>query len=269
MRSPGDLRARAAVIVALELLGMDEPAASSAHPQQVIALLQKHLRHGESGSFHEHRLLIAGCRALCIASITRGGPVLFLDLVDLARLQVALAQQQICVRGALTLGNAASIDETIVGPGTVEAEQMRDDVAQFPRIVVAPRLLLEIESSSRLRGVGRSAPEALGYIRQLLRVDSDGVWFIDYLGAFGLLTSDPDYSGMLDGHRRLIERQLKAATGLDRASRIWTWLWSYHNQIIEDLHDKRAIDDEARARLRLPAPAPLTYVFPPSAKIPG
>jgi hypothetical protein len=103
----------------------------------------------------------------------------------------------------------------------------------------------------------------------VLREDSDGLWFIDYLKAFQTEVDEPPmYLELLEQHRRLIERKLQAATTLDRASRGLTWLRSYHNRVIDELIEEKRLDDAERSRLRIPATSPLVYAFPPSARKP-
>lgn len=153
-----------------------------------------------------------------------------------------------------------------VGTGVVESERMRDDLAVVPRVIVDPRLILEIELNELLRAKHHSVLDELGYARSVLREDTDGLWFIDYLKAFQTEVDEPPmYLEFLEQHRQLIERKLKASTTLDRTSRSYTWLRSYHNRVIDELFDEKRLTDAERSRLRIPATSPLVYAFPPSA----
>lgn len=104
---------------------------------------------------------------------------------------------------------------------------------------------------------------------RLLRQDTDGLWFVDYLKAILAELDEPEmYPALLEEHRGLVNKRLEASVTLDPASKALTWLWSYHNQVVEECVQRRFINGTQRDRLRLPAQSPLVYVFPPSAEAP-
>jgi hypothetical protein len=156
----------------------------------------------------------------------------------------------------------------LLGRGVGEAERLRDEVAGVPRIVVDARLLREVERNPDVRA--HSAMEELGYIGDMLRQDADGQWFIDYLAAVRSEVDEPAaYLDFLREHRRLVERRLEAAASLNPVSRAFTWLWKYHNSVVDDLTARWRGTKEEFGDLRIPASvSPLLYAFPPSAKAP-
>lgn len=157
-----------------------------------------------------------------------------------------------------------------LGTRFAEAERLRDEVAEVPRVVLDPRLIREAEGNVNLRAQHHTVPTELGYIRELLRQDADGLWFVDSLKAFAAEVDEPSAClDFLSEHRRFVERQLGATTSLDRASRVWTWLWSYHNQVVDACVAQGRVDERERDRLRIPAQGPLLYLFPPSARAPA
>jgi hypothetical protein len=149
----------------------------------------------------------------------------------------------------------------------IEAERLRDGIAQVPRVIVDPRLMLESEGNPLFRKDTHSVLEELGYIRGLVREDMDGMWFIDYLKAFMTEVDEPPmYLEFLRQHGQMIEQRLESATRLDPSSRDWTWLRRYHNRVVKELF----VDgSQERKQLRLTAQSPLVYAFPRSAKAPG
>lgn len=269
MRSFPPLRLRPSVIVALEVLASEDSTAPEVELRRAVAVIGKHFGDQEVAKLVERRLLITGNRALRVAPVKRGGTILFWELMDLLHLQAELVHNDILLRGAISIGNAAATAGMVVGPGPMETEALRDDVACVPRIIVDPRLLRETEQNPLLRDPDHSVPVELGYIRKLLRTDADGLWFVDYLRAFATEVDEPSqYINLLERHRYLIQRGIELTPKLTSTSRAWIWLWSYHNRVLEEIHARGVIDDEARARLRISAPASLAYVFPPSATIP-
>lgn len=119
---------------------------------------------------------------------------------------------------------------------------------------------------TELRATHHNVPQSLAFLRELLREDTDGLWFVDSLRINTEEQMDPSkHIAFLEEHGQFVERKLKAATALDRTSRGHTWLRSYHNCVIDELFNEKRLDEADRSRLRIPATSPLVYAFPPSA----
>lgn len=263
---------RLSIITALEFLGLDDPAAPEGRTRRAIAILKSHLGHlgdAELAKQYESHLSLVGRRALYVVPIKRGGMLPFWSLLDVAQLQADLVPLGVLVRGAVTLGDAAAQGELVLGQGIAEAERLRDEVANVPRVIVHPSLLREVEINVDLRLPQHTAMHELGYIRELLRADADGLWFVDYLWAFQSEVDEaPLYLDFFKDHRKLVTQGLESSTIFDRSSHLWMWLWSYHNRILTKLKTETTFDDQALTDLRIPATSPLLYTFPPSAKAP-
>jgi hypothetical protein len=254
---------RPSIIVALELLGLEDPAT----PGQALAIVEKHLRDEDREENLERRLLIAGGRVIRTAPIKPGGTLTFRELLDVVHLHAALLDHGVFLRGAVTLGDVTARADFAAGPGLFEAERLRDEVACMPRVLVDPYLIRETEQNPDLRARHHTVPTELGYIRSLLREDVDGLWFVDYLKAVDSEVTE-DYVRFLDEHRQLIHLQLTFSTTRDHSSLSWTWLRSYHNSVVEKCFEDGRIDEAERARLRVTTRTPLLYVFPPSTEEP-
>jgi len=263
--TPSALNLRPCVILAVELLGLNDASVPEGRLRRVIEIFDDSTSTGVSKHV-ERRLFITGHRVLRIVPVKPNGTLLFWELLDLVHLQSDLISHGVLLRGAATLGEAAVRSAFAVGDGVVEAERMRDNLADVPRVIVDPRLILELELNAHLRAPHHTVLEELGYARSLLHEDADGVWFIDYLKAFQTEVDEPPmYLEFLEQHRQLIERKLKIATKLVHISRGFTWLRSYHNRVIDELFEEKRLDETERSRLRIPATSPLVYAFPPSA----
>ena len=265
MTSLSALNLRPCVILALELRGLDEASVPEGRLRRVIEILENSSGTELSRSL-ERRLFIAGHRVIRVVPIKPNGTKLFWELLDFVHLQADLIGHGVLLCGAASLGHAAVRAAFAVGPGVVETERMRADIADVPRLLVDAQLILEVELNADLRAPHHTPMDELGYARSVLREDSDGLWFIDYLKAFQTEVDEPAmYLQFLEQHRELIERKLKASTTLDRTSRGYTWLRSYHNRVIDELVEEKRLDEAERSRLRIPATSPLVYAFPPSA----
>ncbi|WP_437640318.1 hypothetical protein [Sorangium sp. So ce854] len=262
-------RPRPCIVTALELLGLDDPEMPQGRARQVFSIVQRHLGEPEIARVYESRMFFAASRVLHVAPIKRAGWLLFWQALSIVHLQSDLVPLGVLVRGAIALGDAAAQGDLAIGRGIAEAERLRDEVALVPRVIVDPRLLREAEQNADLRAPQHSVMEELGYIRELLRPDADGLLFVDYLWAFRSEVDEPPlYLDFFKDHRRLVTRKLDSATVLDRSSHAWIWLWSYHNRVFKQLESKERLDDQERSELRIPATSPLVYSFPPSAKAP-
>lgn len=282
MTSLSSLRPRRSIVIALELLGLDEIEQAGERARAVFAGVVKHLGEPKVANHQEWRLFLTGRRALRIAPIKPAGTLLFWELIDILHLQAELVRLGVLVRGAISLGDVsadasisigrgltASHAEAVVGPGVTEAERLRDTVAEMPRVLVDARLIRETEQNADLRAPQHTVAQELGYVRELLRRDNDGLWFVDYLAAFASEVDEPSfYIDFLAEHAELVKRGIASCTELDPKARRWTWLWGYHNRVIEACFRRGRIGAAERAALRIPAEPPLLYTFAPSAKAP-
>jgi hypothetical protein len=268
MKSSRTFQTRPCIVLTFELLGLEEPAGSG-KVLKALALVERHLRDDvEENSPFEKRLFIVGHHVLRVAPIKQHGTLLFWELLDVVHLQLVLVANGILLRGALTFGDVVLRTDLAVGPAVSEAERLRNEVAQFPRVIVDPRLIQAVEDNPHLRKDGHTVPMELGFIRSLLREDADGLWFVDYLKAVRTELDDSSmYPDFLADHRRLIEEHLASATTLDASARAWTWLWRYHNRIINQVFKEEG--KKERERLLSPARSPLVFAFPPSARAPS
>lgn len=283
MTSLSSLRPRRSIVIALELLGLDELEQPSERARAAVAAVVRILGEPEKDNPQERSLVLTGHRALRIAPIKPAGTLLFWELLDILYVQAELVRLGVLVRGAITLGDvsasasvsvgrslAASRARAVVGPGIAEAERLRDTVADQPRVLVDARLLRETEQNGDLRLPQHTALQELGYVRELLCRDSDGLWFVDYLKAFESELDGPSaYIDFLAEHAELVKRGIASCMELDPTARRWTWLWRYHNRVIEACFRRGRIGDAERAALRIPAQPPLLYAFAPSAKAPA
>jgi len=214
----------------------------------------------------DRRVLVMDRRVIWTTPIKVNGTLVFWELLDVVHLQAELAAHDVPLRGAVAIGDVQMRPGFAVGRGLELANQLRDEVAVVPRVVVPPTVMVEAESNPLLRAPHHTPMDDLGYIKSLLRLDADGIWFVDYLAVHCREATNARH--YLEGHRRLIERRLDASVDLDGESRAWTWLWSYHNSVVDDLRNEGRISDDAYQAVRIPAKSNLVYAFPPDAKIP-
>jgi len=212
--------------------------------------------------YESHWSIVAN-RALYIAPTKRDGMLPFRAMIKVLHLQMTLVPLGIVVRGAISLGEATAHGEMMIGQGITNAERLRDEVADVPRIIVDPALLQAIDGTPDLWAPHHDSMDELGYVHNLLREDTDGLWFVDYLRASNTEVGEPeDYHSFLHEHKVLVQRKLETAKSLDRNTRAITWLWHYHDLRVNSLKSGFAAD------LRIPATNLLLYRFSPFAIAP-
>jgi hypothetical protein len=145
---------------------------------------------------------------------------------EAASIQGVLALNNYFVRGAITLGQCHFHRGLIFGPALVEAVGLERRTAVDPRIVLSPGA---VEALRQGRG------ESIG--REAIRVDEDGLAFIDYLD---LLYQDPSVTARsnLVKHRRVVEKNLEGHATDVRRWRKHRWVAEYHNDFVRRREDE-------------------------------
>src|SRR5260221_14092201 len=116
----------------------------------------------------------------------------------------------------------------LFGPGLISAYELERDHAQYPRIIVDKRLIASLRNNSLLRRY--SYEREMRLLSNCIRLDDDGLVFIDYLGFMrGALKSDLlSYHNLVETHKKLIEKNLIKFEGNRRELSKYLWLRKYH-----------------------------------------
>lgn len=162
----------------------------------------------------------------------------FLELLDLARIQGELVQEELLIRGGVSYGRVFSEGNRVFGPALVAAYELESKFALYPRIVVDPTLLKEIKKNTFLRF--NPGDWDLQEIRKLVSQGDDGLWFVDYARAIESELDEPEmYPIFLKAHKQLILKNARKVTSLSKELSKYLWLASYHNQVVSEMEDTR------------------------------
>ena len=223
----GEPRLLRCVVLFLDILGVSDMALDGARRDRNLVELDRALRRSTRDFLSEDSpwpsALLSD--ALVVADAT--GPdfddVMALNemLFQTAILQLQLASHGFFARGAISIGPHHVHDGMVFGPALVEAYRLENQKAVNPRVILS-REACEILRSD-MEGV--SAP---GDTTQadLLRVDQDGVVFIDYLK---VLLDEVDPDDDLRRHRSLVEAKLAESRNESRKWGKYRWVAEYHN----------------------------------------
>ena len=111
-------------------------------------------------------------------------------------------------KGPLTIGPLCQQSGLLFGQGLIDGHNLEGKKAVYPRIIISEDLMAGVEELPVLRGEGNSFEEEMAYLRKLVKKDSDGLWFLDYLAHARDEADDPyEYASLLSAHGELIENQ--------------------------------------------------------------
>lgn len=165
--------------------------------------------------------------------------LMFYEMLDLVHIQGELINHGICVRGGVSLGNVHFDDQTLFGPGFVRAYELESVYANFPRIVVDPALIQQLQKDKRLASTHNTLADEFAYISKNIRRERDGIYFIDYLRSFQTEIDEPDdIPVFLRNHKQLIVKNAGGATQLNPVSAKYLWLANYHNSVIHEFNEE-------------------------------
>ncbi len=163
--------------------------------------------------------------------------LLFYELSDLIAVQVDLICGNILIRGGITFGKIYVDDNKIYGPAFIRAHDLESKFANYPRVVVDPALIREFKKNNLLRNENHSLKQESSYIKEMIRLGDDGLYFIDYLRSF--ITENPDlYLVFLKKHREIISESIKKYKDHNEVIKKYLWMANYHNILIDELMKK-------------------------------
>lgn len=171
--------------------------------------------------------------------------IVFTELLRIVHTYATLIQEGILVRGSVTLGDLYINVDLIFGPGLIRAYKLESQFAFYPRIIVDPCLLKELDQEKLLVSKQHDLETEKEHLSQLLRKDIDGIYYIDYLRAIESEVDHPcDYYEFLAKHKSLIKSSSSSMTSIESRSAKTCWLAHYHNSVISSIEDRGVLYNE-------------------------
>jgi len=185
----------------------------------------------------------------------RGCPsgLLFSEVLTIVHACLEMANRGVPVRGGLTLGDAYFSGSTMFGPAMVRAYELESRLAVYPRVIIDPQLIDALGREPLLKKDTHSVSEEADYLRKLLRLDSDGLWFVDFLYAARNEVDDPEqYLELLSNNKRHLEEALADRKILDEVALKALWSARYHNRVLDQLITEHVYSDVDAFRIAIP-----------------
>ncbi|MCK5296247.1 MAG: hypothetical protein KAJ75_05100 [Alphaproteobacteria bacterium] len=105
-------------------------------------------------------------------------------------MQADLIQHGFVIRGAVTKGKILHNQKMIFGPALVAAYKLENFDAKYPRIIVSDDI---IEVATKAHSCNHTSRHEQEYIEKMLRIDDDGLHYIDYFNEVKSEFDDPGY----------------------------------------------------------------------------
>jgi hypothetical protein len=148
--------------------------------------------------------------------------------------QMNLACNGVFIRGGITFGNVCVHDSRIFGPAFIRAYKLESSQARFPRIVVDQSICSSTANNPITSICGQhNWSRTWQHISELLRQDTDGQWFLNYLSPHVIPTKDR--KGILEAHRDevVLNYERAIAARAEEVASKYFWVASYHNDLVE------------------------------------
>jgi hypothetical protein len=145
-----------------------------------------------------------------------------------------LFDEQLLIRGGVTIGSLAKSYGQIFGPGLVRAYELESKEAKYPRILVDECVIQELRRNPRL--CVHDPETDASYLKAMLQKDEDGKLFVDYLRiAAGELDDPSVYPGYMTKLRGFIDERLKLFAEAESIREKYEWLSKYHARTLKKL----------------------------------
>lgn len=159
------------------------------------------------------------------------GDGLFYLLMDLIYLGLTLIKNGIYVRGGITVGSVVHDQNIIWGPAFVEAYNLEEENAIYPRIIIDKKA---IDRGKEVYAQKYPYDKDGDDLDNFISLDDDGAYYLDYLSQYEEFDDIVNYRELLDDVRNSIEENLKTAP-CPRIKTKYVWYARYYNKTIKKL----------------------------------
>jgi hypothetical protein len=156
----------------------------------------------------------------------------FWTLLELLWVQIGLLLRGIICRGAVSREKLVHTASFVFGPALVEAYKWESKAALYPRIILSESL---IELAGEHPSFHHTPEMEKDFVHDLIAIDSDGMYFIDYFQNAQSELDDPEYDFpmYLNKAAEVIRNGLSEE---DPAIRIkYQWMRERYNQLVQGI----------------------------------
>lgn len=184
--------------------------------------------------------------------------LLFNELNDIGMMQAELLVHGIALRGGMSIGEVYYDEFQVFGPEFVRAYELESSLANYPRAIIDPELVLQATIDKRLLSDDSNLSEEFEFINSQVHQEADGIYFINYPQILFDNFDQKNIIQSIEKIRDFISKNLKDKKSLDGVTRKYLWLAKYFNSFIEDNFTS---NDEQQDYLITNIDAPLLKTF--------
>lgn len=141
---------------------------------------------------------------------------LFLDVLHL---HIDAMAKGYMIRGAITQGLLYHTEDIIFGPALVKAYELESKVSNFPRVIMEDSLLNTGATNCKK---GHTFNMEMEYLKNIVSLDNDGYYFIDYFeNAFSEMDEPEYFPDYLDAMRKVITNGLASHNVSLKSKYMW------------------------------------------------
>lgn len=148
--------------------------------------------------------------------------------LNFAQYQLALTLDGFFIRGGVAIGDFYGDDDFTYGPAIIEAHKL-EKVAIYPRIILGDEVVELVKQHINYYAEPEYSPQNF----ELLKDNTDGKWFINYLDAvMENVSENGDYEEaikLLQQHKQEIEKNLNKFSTNQYVLNKYVWSAQYHN----------------------------------------
>lgn len=173
------------VICFLDILGFKKLIEDSITDVNVLDKIQKAINHVQvliknESTYDEFvgRMTTQFSDSLVISYKLENESSIYNILEDIMLVQFQFAAYDISVRGGIAIGKLVHTDELLFGPAMNEAYRLESEIAKNPRVILTEEI---INAGKKYHGKQHSSAKEEEFIRDLVALDEDGYYYIDYV----------------------------------------------------------------------------------------
>lgn len=147
-----------------------------------------------------------------------------------AHFQFNFALSDFFIRGGIAVSDLYMDENIVVGPGLIEAYELENRVANFPRIILSKEAHEVIKSHLRYYSNPKHSPQFTEYL-----IDKDGLVFLNYLqiaidqSPQGDSYDEEKINNLIIDHKNIIIKNLTKYQSNYKVLQKFCWIADYHN----------------------------------------
>ena len=230
------------VVAYLDILGFKDHVGRSANDASEIAAISGVLRYLDtekaSSRNGQPSLQAIGVETTTFSdhivrsTLVRTPSSVYHTIMDVIQFQMAIVDFGFFVRGAITVGNLIHESDVVFGQALIEAYDIENSMAIYPRVVVTQSAIDEGAVNCEGRG-----PECeREAILELVRRSHDGLFHVNAISEHVEFHNWPEYVHWLKKYKDLVELEMRRARSMPVLQK-YQWLATEYNCQIKSILD--------------------------------